>query len=54
MKYLGKSDQGVHPSRVHALIYLLFERLVCYVDVDMENAIPVIVEIRKTVRLDKL
>ncbi len=23
MKYLGKSDQGVHPSRVHALIFLL-------------------------------
>ncbi len=22
MKYLGKSEQGVHPSRVHALIFL--------------------------------
>ncbi len=25
MKYLGKSEHGVHPSRVHALIYLFFE-----------------------------
>ncbi len=25
MKYLGKSEQGVHPLRVHALIFL-FER----------------------------
>ncbi len=27
MKYLGKSEQGVHPSRVHALIYLFLQIL---------------------------